>query len=181
MSSKLKLKGNSSKVELKSKSLESSNKTLPKKKSGGILTVLIIIGILVACGAVYYKVIYVNKKNSSLVTEKVSNPSTKPSVAKQEIVHPSSVASAIATCDKNDKECIAAAVAAATSADAVIPKSANIDGKPREAVKDCIDRYPTECKDFAKTGKTLHNMPPSSFTSDYAYRSMSIVSGLEYD
>jgi hypothetical protein len=44
-------------------------------------------------------------------------------------------------------------VVAATSVDAEIPKSANTQGKPREAVKDCVDRYPKECNDFLTSGK----------------------------
>jgi hypothetical protein len=38
----------------------------------------------------------------------------------------------------------------------VLPKYANKDGKPREAVKDCIDRHP-ECVGFEQQGECTKN------------------------
>lgn len=40
--------------------------------------------------------------------------------------------------------------------DGTIPKGANSEGKPREAVKDCIDRH-TECVQFQRNGECLKN------------------------
>lgn len=40
--------------------------------------------------------------------------------------------------------------------DGTIPKGANSEGKPREAVKDCIDRH-TECIQFQRNGECLKN------------------------
>jgi hypothetical protein len=37
-----------------------------------------------------------------------------------------------------------------------VPKGANSEGKPREAVKDCLDRH-KECIDFKKNGECLKN------------------------
>lgn len=39
---------------------------------------------------------------------------------------------------------------------AIIPKNANPEGKPREAVKECVDRH-EECKVFFKQGECLKN------------------------
>ena len=38
-----------------------------------------------------------------------------------------------------------------------VPKGANVDGQPREAVADCIDRYPKECQDYASWGECEKN------------------------
>lgn len=39
---------------------------------------------------------------------------------------------------------------------AIIPKNANPEGKPREALKECVDRH-EECKQFFKQGECLKN------------------------
>jgi hypothetical protein len=31
----------------------------------------------------------------------------------------------------------------------IVPKGANLEGRPREAVKDCVDRYPKDCGEVA--------------------------------
>lgn len=44
----------------------------------------------------------------------------------------------------------------ATGPDVVLPKFANSEGKPREAVKDCVDRHP-ECVGFEQQGECTKN------------------------
>eukprot|EP01036_Dinobryon_divergens_P028413 gene28414-37350_t len=39
----------------------------------------------------------------------------------------------------------------------VVPKGANQEGRPREAVKDCVDRYPKDCLGFVKNGECDRN------------------------
>ena len=38
-----------------------------------------------------------------------------------------------------------------------VPKGANVDGKPRDAVAECVDRYPKECQDYASWGECEKN------------------------
>jgi len=65
------------------------------------------------------------------------------------------------SCSLNDKgQCLTKdAVILKISDDDVnkaeIPKGANQEGKPREAVKECIDRYPKECQEFVRAGECL--------------------------
>lgn len=39
----------------------------------------------------------------------------------------------------------------------VVPKGANTEGRPREAVKDCVDRYPSDCAGFVRQGECERN------------------------
>eukprot|EP01039_Chlorochromonas_danica_P003272 gene3272-3586_t len=43
-----------------------------------------------------------------------------------------------------------------SSVNVIIPKNANIEGKPREAPRDCLDRH-IECQQFYKQGECLKN------------------------
>lgn len=38
-----------------------------------------------------------------------------------------------------------------------IPKGANAEGRPREAIVDCVDRHPKECADYASWGECEKN------------------------
>ena len=39
----------------------------------------------------------------------------------------------------------------------IVPKGANLEGRPREAVKDCVDRYPKDCGGFVAQGECDRN------------------------
>jgi len=76
-------------------------------------------------------------------------------------------------CDENDHVCLANAnppvdineikedettsITAVETAVPNAPKGANADGKPREAVKECIDRYPNECPAYVAQGECEKN------------------------
>lgn len=73
-----------------------------------------------------------------------------------------------AVCDEDDHVCLANAGQNIELEDEVIeepvvvdasnvPKGANREGKPREAVKECIDRYPEQCPRYAAQGECENN------------------------
>lgn len=71
-------------------------------------------------------------------------------------------------CDENDHVCLANAAqeymdetivdeTILTEQEVVAPKGANPEGKPREAVKECVDRYPEHCPAYVAQGECEKN------------------------